>query len=437
MASATIRSVHVATESTFARISSSGVPDASGASFAPLEFDRASLSYDGQSHEMNEMDAGRGSVYHRPPEPVSMLVSGTRVRRRTGTVSLRIPWRGLGAATPNYGSYSAMPAGRIISSGAGVLTPATTSDAVGAVAVSTTRWTPTAIASFPENEIGAGVAVDISGRKEFSFITDRIDGGTDYVIVSPAFSRSLTSASSDRVWNCLTLYSALGIASSGLGESVTLRLDGDGWRTYCYGGIAESYSWTLSNRCLYLDVVLRFAVIQDDHASATTVSNPTRADGQIAHALGSYVVITGTIGTTSPAELARASYGVDEWSFTWTNTVSGRGRSDDLAGISAWEVTDVTATASVTLATPSTTFDSLFLSRTEVSVMLGCGPTGQGEGACFYLPAAHLTSDAAVRDVGGERVRQTLNFRNGYWSLDDSSTAPADTSVRMAFPLKT
>ncbi len=443
MATPYIKSIRVALESTFARIAAAtGLPSAAGASYAPLEFERASVDLSGFAHESSERADGRASAYNMPPEPVTMFSGASRVRRWTGSLSVSFEVRTIGAGTA-YGTYAAMPAYRLLASGMGSHTPTTTSDAVSAASATAnnTRWTPTAIASFPETDIGAGVAVDIAGRKEFSFITDRIDAGTDLVYVSPGFTTDLTNASSHLVYLCQTLYAALGVTTP-LGEPVTCAIDGDGWQAICYGGRLASATFRPDGRKIMCDAVVQFAVIQTDHASYA-VSDPTRASGAIAHSLGSYLVITGAIGTTSPAELGGGGtpssilYSADDWSFTWTNTLAKRSWSNDLAGCSDYEVVDVNVAASITLSVPSSTFDPYFLDQTEFSVLIGCGPTGAGNGCAFYIPAAHLTADAAQRDLGGDLVRQVLNVRQGKWALDDSSTAPARTHARIAFTRQT
>lgn len=435
MATTHVRAVAVAAESLFASIAgTTGLPSNGTLSFARLEFERASISFDGQSQAANEREDGRASAYHLPPEPVTMFSGTDRVRARSGTINIRCKVRTIGAATPNYSAYTDIPLNRIIESGCGAYVPGVTSDTVSAssATANNTRWTPTAIASFPEAGIGSGVAVDIDGRKEFAMVTDRVDAGTDLVYVSPGFT---TDLSNEVVWRCVTYYPALG--TSTLGASVCLRVAGDGWLYYAYGCRWSSMTYSLENGCLYVEFAIMAPVIQDDHSAyAAALLNPLRADGRIAHARGSYVRITGSIGTSSPAELAGVNYGAETWSYTWTNTLSPLSHSDDLAGMSDLAVTNVTVTATVTLSVPSSTFDAYFLNQTEVTVLLGCGPTGQGNGWCGAIMAAHLTSDPSVRDLSGDTVKQILNFRQGEWTLDDATAAPADTHARILFPLQ-
>lgn len=434
MATVHIRSLGVAEESSFGSLAATGLPDNTGLTFTSMgDIERASITFDGQESPSTEREDPRTAAYHRPPEPVTVYNSGTAQKRRTGTISLTVALRTIGSKTA-FLTYSSVPLHRLLASGMGVHTPNAQSIAVTG-AVGDNDFTVADIANLTVGEL---FAVDMgTTRREFSAITGLTEGGaTDTVTHSPALSAGL---SNETVHLCQTLYGRLGV--SGLGSSVAIRADGDGWRYYANGCRMESLAVNASDRKVMLEITLRAAIIQDGHSDAavaagTNIVEPTYADGNIAHTIGSYAVITGSIASASaPAKLARTVVDVDEWSFSLTNTLAPRSHSDDILGMSELEVVDQTATMDLTLSVPSSTYDDDFWSATQRSVLLGFGPTGEGNGACIYLPAAHLTTDAGMRDLGGDLVRQTLNFRQGRWALDDATVAPANTHVRIGLSL--
>lgn len=430
MGSTTTRSVAVVQESTFAQISSStGVPaDISGESWVGLECERASVAPFGDP-ALQERDNTRDGTHILPPQPDSMWDSANSRwhQRRTGKVTLSCPLRPMGNSALT--DWDAAPLGMLLSSGMYRVDPSLESDEVQADS-SVNDWQPNVLANFT---VGGIVQWTKNGRQEYSAVTDLDSGGLTTVTVSPALSA--TPASPDVVYLMPTWVESLNM--SNIGSSVSLRLSGDGWRTYATGCRMES--WALSfegDRMLcMLNITMDCAIIWDDHSSSPAAANPTILDGRRCSARGSYVVMsTGAVSSGSvPASLLRTAYSAQTWEATYTNTLAPAGRTDDLAGMSDMHVTDHSIEVTATLSTPVTALDTRVWAQAQHSLMLGmAGGGGNGEGAALYIPAATLLNDPAMRNVGGQIVMQDLQFGAGEWALDDGSTGAANTHIRLA-----
>lgn len=426
MATKHITGVRVALEDGgFANIdNTTGLPTTSGLSFAKLELDGGDIAPPGDPAMVERADA-RSDWYELPPEPDTVWSSGARVRRRTGSFTLRLPLRTIGSASI-YGGYEDMPLHMLLQSSLTSWTPAASSDTVSS-AVSAVRFTPTTLARF---EPGQGIHYDVAGRKEWSFVTD--DPADVYH--SPAFSAA--AATSATVRTAQTLFFRAGTAP---GDSVCCELSGDGWQSYAYGCRVSQIRIAYPPTGVYLELTVQAAYITDAVASGVVAQNPTRADGARAHFRGAYAVITGAIGTSSPAGLARTRVGLDEWTLTVDFTLTPVGHSDDIVGMANLEVSRATASLDLLLSTPSTTYDSDLWAQTQRSVLIGLGPVGAGNGAAIYLPAATEFRDPLQRDLGGDTVRQRLSLRAGLWTLDDETGAdagaPWDSPFRLALAL--
>ena len=427
MATSTIRSCGVATESTFGSVATSdGYPDASGLTFAGLECRRGSLTTPGEQPNVPREDA-RASAYSFPAEVPGVYSGGNPRRLREGTVTLTVPMRTIGAAT-TYANYAAMPLGRLLGSGCGVDVPGASFDAV------TLTGDDVSYVSTDASLVTLGgllkVDRDASDRVSFTGVTDTDPGGTDLINHSPALEAAVVAA--DSIRQCNVYHSALG--TSTLGASVALRLNGDGWRSYLVGGRWQSVRLYLEGNLVMADIVIQ-GMIYDDHDNAS-VTDYTRADGAVANNRGCFHIISSSaIGTTTPAGLARTVLNLDAWEITVTNTLAMVGRSDDAMGHSDLEVVDQVVEGSITVTTPQSAFDDFLLDQEQRSLMFGFGPLGNGNGMCVYVPAGTFTSDPSVRNLDGERVTQVLNFTQGNWTLDDSTTAPADTNWRIGLAL--
>ena len=348
-----------------------------------------------------------------------MWAAGNRIRRRTGSFTLRCPLRTIGSAVA-YPSYADMPLHMLLNSSLSSYLPLSSSD-VCTGAVSSTVFTPTAAANL---EVGQGISVEKNGRKEWAFVTDNAANVTH----SPAFSAGVQNA--ELVRTAQTLFYRAGTLPS---SSVCVELSGEGWRSYAFGCRVSSLRIAYPPSGAMVELTLQAGYITDDPVSGVVALDPVRANGARAHFKGSYAVITPSIGTTSPAALARTAVGLDEWSLSVDFTLVPIGHSNDIVGHSNLEVARATCELAMTLSTPSTTYDSDLWNQTQRSVLVGLGPVGGGNGAAIYLPAAIQQEDPLKRDLGGDTVRQRLRFRPGYWSLDTEAGAPADAPYDSPF----
>lgn len=426
MATAIPRGVRVATESSFASVdTATGVPSISGLSFARLECERAEVVPIGDPLMVERTDT-RTDYYDLPPEPVTMWASGARIRNRRGQITLRCPLRTIGSAV-NYATYAAMPLYRLLASSMTGYTPSDASDTVSG-AVSTTRFTPTSLIPY---EAGGLFKIDRNGRVEWSAVSD--PRSTANVIHSPALSAGIANGQAVRLAQTLFVK-----ASKAPGSSVCLALDGNNWQSYAFGCRLQSLKISYPPAGAVLELTMSCAYITDASASGIVAQEPVRANGARAHFLGSYAVISGAIGTTSPAELARTSVGVDEFSFSIDFGLSPVGHSSSIVGMADMEVTSASASLDLTLSEPVTALDDDFYAGTQRSVLLGFGPVGAGNGAALYLPAATQQLDPSRRDVG-ERVRQRLSYRAGYFGNDveggADAGAPWDSPIRIGLSL--
>ncbi|MDP3908849.1 MAG: hypothetical protein Q8Q14_00520 [Gemmatimonadales bacterium] len=422
-----VRALAVAAESSFGSIAAAtGLPDVAALVFRQAEFELASVDLSSLEAETTENADGRDGFYHRPPEPVTVWSGGSRVRRLTGTIKVKASLRTAGVHGGTFSYYGQVPLAQMIASGMGVHNPAALLvTATGAS--SATRFT-VGVADFAAAVVGDMLATEIAGRAEFSAITGKSAPAT--LIHSPALSAGLVLDDEARLCRVfhLTTDEAL------FGPSIALIIDGDGWRAVAVGCRMESLAISYDGRKVVCEVTLRAAHADTDHASAD-VSPPTYEAGAIVHALGSYAVISGAATGAAPWELARNVVGVDEFSASITNTLAPLSRSDSILGMSDYRIAKQDAEVSLTLSRAWDTVDDDLLDQTERSVLVGWGPPGKGDGACLYLPAAHLTNDAALRDLGGDVVRQSLNYRQGRNAGDNSNAEPAGTHARLAFAL--
>ena len=100
--SVTHRSLSVAIESAFGSISSStGLPDNSGLTYVSIPCERDPIIVYGDP-VVSERNDARDGTYGLPPEPDTVWSGGSRVRRRTGTVNLRLDLTTIGAGGTNY-----------------------------------------------------------------------------------------------------------------------------------------------------------------------------------------------------------------------------------------------------------------------------------------------------------------------------------------------
>jgi len=415
--SVTHRSISVATESSFGSLVD-GLPSYSGLTYTSVPCERDPIIVYGDV-VVSERNDARDGTYSLPPEPDTVWSGGSRVRRRTGTVEIRLDLTTVGSSVNNYGSNYL---GELL--GAGFLTQAglTHSDAVTSV-VDVNNFTPTTTST---NYItGSIIGADLGGRAEYSSVTDNNVSGD--VSVSPAFSSSFTGTPTMRLlqtWYCPTRDN-LGTTQ----HSLSFRVDGVDFRSYAYGCRLESMTLSLDNGRVMADLVYQAAIIQDDHGNAVGPIEPSYNSGAPCFFRGSYVVISDAAPTSltdaglTGDTLGRIALDVEDFTLTITNTLTPIGHSNSILAMRDMEVSDVDVELSLTVTTPNTTINNDFFNRQLRQVLVGFGPIAAGQGGAFMIPAAYLTNDPSKYDPSGnDIVRQPLTYKMSRFGGDVADT---------------
>ena len=187
--SVTIRSLSIASESTFGSLdSSTNLPDVSGLSFVSIPCERDPIVIAGEP-PISERNDTRDGAYTYAPEPSTVYSGGNRVQHRTGSISVTVDLTGVGSSAANYTSNYL---GFIL--GAGLKTQTAQADQASTVQ-SVNEYTPNASATDPAE---VGNLVSFTGaRSQYSAITDNADG-SGYTTVSPAFDTDFTGTQTVR-----------------------------------------------------------------------------------------------------------------------------------------------------------------------------------------------------------------------------------------------
>ena len=422
----THRSLSVAVENSFGSLSTStGLPDASGLSFITLPCERDPIIIYGDAVVSERNDARDGS-FGIAPEPDTVWSSGSRVRRRTGQVQMRIDMTTIGSAAD---TYAANYLGYLL--GAGFLTNVSTmkSDSVSVSDVNTLVTSNAA-----DYSIGGLIGCSINGRAEYSAVTDNDVAGD--VTVSPAFSSGFTGTPVVR--GMQTWFPGSRTLTGDRTHSLSFRVDGVGFRSFAYGCVLESRALSLDNGRVMADMTYQSALIQDYHGNAIGPVEATYNSGAPAFFRGSYVVVSSAApqhsGTATTGDtLGRIALDVEDFSLTITNTLTPVGHSNSLLAMKDMEISDVAVELSLTVSDPNTTIKNDFFNRTARQVLIWCGPVGDGLGAAFMLPAAYLTADPSKYDVSGNDItRQTLSYAAGRFAGDVSNSAAGNYPVSIA-----
>ena len=137
---------------------------------------------------------------------------------------------------------------------------------------------------------------------------------------------------------------------------------------------------------------------------------------------------------TSADALGRIALDAEDFSLTYTNTLTPLGHSNSILAMSSMEISDVSVELSLTLSTVNTTIKDDFFNRLVRQVVVGTGPQGDGQGCAIMLPAAMLTVDPNVYDVSGnDIVRQQLTYQQSRYAGDFSTTAYEDNAGNSPF----
>jgi len=416
----THRSLSIASESSSFGSLVDGIPSYSGLSWTSIPCERDPIVIAGEP-VVSERNDARDGAYFVPSEPDTVWSGSSRVRRRTGQIVCRVDLTTIGSTPADYSSNYL---GLLL--GAGFLTQipsaAAKSDTPSAVTNANT-FTPSA--SYSESDIGTLISTTLSGRAEYSAVTDH--NVTGDVTISPAFSASSFTA----VRGLQTWYTPSRATAGTYGNSVAFRIDGNNFRSYAYGCVLETLNITLDNGRLMAEFTFNSAFITDDHGNASGPVEPSYNDGAAPFFRGAYTVIS----DDSPASLTNATIGetlgrialdCEGFSLTVTNTLTPLGHSNSVLAMSDMEISDVAVELSLTLSTVNTTIANDFFNRKVRQVIIGTGPQGDGKGCAIMLPAGMLTVDPSVYDVSGnDIVRQQLTYQQSRYAGDYSSDLTA------------
>ena len=415
----THRSLSIASESSFGSLVD-GIPSYSGLSWTSIPCERDPIVIAGEP-VVSERNDARDGAYFVPSEPDTVWSGSSRVRRRTGQIVCRVDLTTIGSTPADYSSNYL---GLLL--GAGFLTQIPSanakSDTPSAVTNANT-FTPSA--SYSESDIGTLISTTLSGRAEYSAVTDH--NVTGDVTISPAFSASSFTA----VRGLQTWYTPSRATAGTYGNSVAFRIDGNNFRSYAYGCVLETLNITLDNGRLMAEFTFNSAFITDDHGNAAGPVEPSYNDGAAPFFRGAYTVIS----DDSPASLTNATIGetlgrialdCEDFSLTVTNTLTPLGHSNSVLAMSDMEISDVAVELSLTLSTVNTAIANDFFNRKVRQVIIGTGPQGDGKGCAIMLPAGMLTVDPSAYDVSGnDIVRQQLTYQQSRYAGDYSSDLAA------------
>jgi hypothetical protein len=230
-----------------------------------------------------------------------------------------------------------------------------------------------------------------------------------------------------------------GTSSGQVVSSLCFRVDGVGFRTYAYGCKLASLNISVNGGRVMGEFTFQAALIQDDHSNATGPVEPVVLSGATQHFRNAYAVVsdavtysrTNVVGTTGE-ELSRIALDAEGFTFNIANTLTPKGYSNSILGMSDMEVSNVDVECTLTLSSANTTLASDFSDRTIRQVLIGTGPVGDGKGMALFIPAGYLTVDPNKYDVAGEIVKQVLTYKQSRFGGDVGTTQPANSPVRIA-----
>ena len=427
----THRSLSIAIESSFGSLdSSTGLPSTSGLTYISIPCERDPIVIYGDVVASERTDA-RDGAFGVPAEPDTVWASGSRVRRRTGSIECRVDLTTIGTAA---NTYDANYLGYLLGAGLLTKTPSQTSDTASAIA-SVNKYTPTSAPAVAD--IGTLIGADLSGRAEYSAITDNDVSGD--VTISPALSANFTGTPTIR--HLQTWYPGTRDRSGTKTHSVAFQVNGVDFKTDGFGCVLESISISLDSGRLMADLVYQAAIIQDDHAAATGPVEPSYNTGAPAFFRGAYVVVSSTAPSslTDPVTgdaLARTGLNCEDFSFTLTNTLTPKGHSNSILAMSEMEISDIDVELTLTLSAPNTSLDQDYFNRQLRQVLVGTGPVGDGLGCAIMIPCAYLNNDPSKYEVGGnDIVRQTLTYKQSRYNgdFDTGVSSPYNSNAGNSF----
>ena len=423
----THRSLSIAVEGSFGSLdTTTGLPSNSGLTYISIPCERDPIIIPGEAIASERNDARDGS-YFVPPEPDTVYSGGSRVRRRTGQIVCRVDLTTIGSSADTYASNYL---GLLLGAGFKTKVPSVLSDSVTATDVN--AYAPGSAPAIAD--IGTLVSTTLAGRAEYSAITDNADASSD-VTISPAFSANSYNA----VRGLQTWYTPSRTSTGSYDNSVAFRVDGVNFRSEAFGCVMESMNISLDSGRLMAEFTFQCAYITDDHGNASGPIEPSYNTGAAPLFRGSYVVLSSTspsslVNATAGDKLGRIAVDCEDFSLSYTNTLTPLGHSNSVLAMSNMDITDVSVELSLTLSTVNTAIANDYFNRTVRQVLVGTGPQGDGQGCAIMLPAAMLTADPSAYDVSGnDIVRQQLTYQQSRYAGDFSTVAYEDNAGNSPF----
>ena len=423
----THRSLSITVEGSFGSLdATTGLPSNSGLTYISIPCERDPIIIPGEAIASERNDARDGS-YFVPPEPDTVYSGGSRVRRRTGQIVCRVDLTTIGSSADTYASNYL---GLLLGAGFKTKVPSVLSDSVTATDVN--AYAPGSAPAIAD--IGTLVSTTLAGRAEYSAITDNADASSD-VTISPAFSASSYNA----VRGLQTWYTPSRTSTGSYDNSVAFRVDGVDFRSEAFGCVMESMNISLDSGRLMAEFTFQCAYITDDHGNASGPIEPSYNTGAAPLFRGSYVVLSSTspsslVNATAGDKLGRIAVDCEDFSLSYTNTLTPLGHSNSILAMSDMDITDVSVELSLTLSTVNTAIANDYFNRTVRQVLVGTGPQGDGQGCAIMLPAAMLTADPSAYDVSGnDIVRQQLTYQQSRYAGDFSTVAYEDNAGNSPF----
>ncbi len=417
------RSIAFAVEPAFGALGAgSPVPDPTALTYQAILCDRASITPTGEP-KVATREVARTGPYARPAKPVTLYDGdGHPIPRASGQVQITLRALLLGLATGEITDYDNHPIAVFLGStlcDAG--NPASASVTVtGAGGVNTFV---VATGGMTRGELFRTI---INGLAEYSAVTKIVADTSDTVSHSPACSRALTT--SDVLRKLRTFYVANGAQSPG--NSLSFQLDGHGWRERAFGCRWSELSITMDGDEAVFAFTFEAPYIRhyNDEAeviAGTNVLAEVVPDGPATSLLGGHQVLSSTDAgaVTAGATLGRLAVDVEAFSLSIKATLSPKGVSTSILGMSDQVVADITAELSLTLSEVVDALKDDLWREISRSALVGFGGRTNGTGMVVYFPCAVVKTDPNVRNTDGDIIKQVLTYEIGLWKGDENAGA--------------
>ena len=402
-----------------------GLPDVSGLTFTSMATTEASVDAFQASELSHEENHGR-----RSPGETSLAAIG--VKNTTGgskfgaadgefirvmypdqiEVSSRFR-TGKGAAPTDFAF------GKWLSSGMRLFTPGAATVAQSGAAGDATEITVTD-ADAAHLKVGCPIRVRRTGATvdEYSVITQKgnSSGGKVTCKVHPRFTAALTDTQSINL--CYAYFPVVG-ASKCNTQDMHIRFDMGGAgsdasvRRLASLARCSGFSIAQDNFGTSLTLRARPACMLQDDENASTLAVSETPSALLQHRFASRVDISANHkGATAPISGARTALPTFDWSVDVAiDAAPGTPDTKGVFGANTMEVNNQTCALSITGENDETL--QRMIAKDELrTILLGMGPAGDGEGACFIIQNAGRADGDANPGAGDDsRISQTTSLR--------------------------